>query len=71
MAAAMPQFDVNGNLTNPTPYQLQDAPAKMMLVVMYQWPTIAGPLGVSFGSLGNGNFLLVSTQVFQVEINNN
>jgi Flp pilus assembly protein TadG len=70
MAAAMPQFDSNGNLTNPTSYSVLPAPAKMMLVVMYQWPVIGGPLGLNFGSLGNGNFLLVSTQVFQVEIDN-
>jgi Flp pilus assembly protein TadG len=67
MASAMPTFDANGNLTNPTTYQVLPAPAKMILVVMYQWPVISGPFGMKFGGLGNGNFLLVSTQVFQIE----
>jgi Flp pilus assembly protein TadG len=70
IAAAQPQFDVNGNLKGAAPYRLMAAPATMMLVVMYQWPVIGGPLGLNFGSLGNGNYLLISTQIFQVEINN-
>ena len=40
----------------------------MMLVVMYQWPVIGMPsMGFNFSNMGNGTFLLVSTQVFQVE----
>ena len=67
MSTAMPQFDANGNLTQPTTYTLAPAPAQMLLVVMYQWPVIGGPLGLNFGSLGNGAYLLVSTQVFMIE----
>ena len=67
MAAAMPQFDSTGKLKNPTNFVIAPAPAKMLLVVMYQWPVVGGPLGLNFGSLGNGTFLLVSTQVFQIE----
>jgi Flp pilus assembly protein TadG len=70
IAAAEPQFDNNGGLKGQMPYQVLPAPSTMMLVVMYQWPVIGGPLGLNFGSLGNGNYLLVSTQVFQVEVNN-
>ena len=70
IAAAAPQFDSNGNLQGTMPYQVLAAPNTMMLVVMYQWTVIGGPLGLNFGSLGNGNYLLVSTQIFQVEINN-
>ena len=65
--AAMPTFDANGNLTQPTSYDIYPAPTKMLLIVMYQWPVIGGPLGLNFGSLGNGTYLLVSTQVFQIE----
>jgi Flp pilus assembly protein TadG len=67
MANAMPQFDNNGNLTQQTTYTLAPAPAQMLLIVMYQWPVIGGPLGLNFGSLGNGAYLLVSTQVFMIE----
>lgn len=67
MSSALPQFDSSGNLVNPTTFQIVPAPNKMLLVVMYQWPVIAGPVGMLFGGLGNGNFLLVSTHVFQIE----
>jgi len=67
MTSAMPQFDNNGILTQPTTYTVVPAPAQMLLVVMYQWPVIGGPLGLNFGSLGNGAYLLVSTQVFMIE----
>ena len=52
---------------NPTTFTVVPAPNKMLLIVMYQWPVISGPLGMMFGGLGNGDFLLVSTQVFQIE----
>jgi Flp pilus assembly protein TadG len=67
MATAMPQFDSSGNLKQQTSYALAPAPSQMLLVVMYQWPVIGGPMGLNFGSLGNGAYLLVSTQVFMIE----
>ena len=67
LLSAMPQFDASGNLVNPTNFAVAPAPAKMMLIVMYQWPVIGGMLGLNFGNLGNGTYLMVSTQVFQVE----
>lgn len=69
MSASMPQFDSNGNLTATPPYNIAAMVpgAKGMLVVMYQWPVLGGPLGLSFSSLGNGALLLVATQVFQIE----
>jgi Flp pilus assembly protein TadG len=67
LTSVMPQFDANGNLKNPTNFVIAPAPAKMMLIVMYQWPVIGGMLGLNFGNLGNGAYLMVSTQVFQVE----
>ena len=71
MAAAMPQFNANGSLqTASLSYSITSAvaPAKMMLVIMYQWPVIGMPsFGFNFANMGNGTYLLVSTQVFQVE----
>jgi Flp pilus assembly protein TadG len=67
MSAAMPQFNAAGALTNPTSFSIAAAPAKMMLIVMYQWPTFGGPLGLNFSSLGNGSLLMTSTQIFQIE----
>ncbi len=66
--AAMPKFDTTGNLIGTTNYAVSAAPSKMMLVVLYQWPVIGAPLGFSIGNLGNGSYLMVSTQVFQIEL---
>jgi Flp pilus assembly protein TadG len=67
MSAAMPQFDANGTLTTPARYSIASAPAKMMLIVMYQWPVFGGPLGLNFANMGNGTLLMSSTQIFQIE----
>jgi Flp pilus assembly protein TadG len=69
MAAAMPTFSKTGTLvTSSAPYPTSITPsAQMMLVVEYQWPVIGGPLGLNFGGGGNGTWLLVATEVFQVE----
>jgi hypothetical protein len=73
ISAALPQFDTTGKLVSssvqfsiPQPSAGTQEPI-MMLVVMYQWPVISGPLGFNFGNLANGNYLLASTQVFQIE----
>jgi len=72
MSGAMPQFNANGTLKNPTNFSIAPPPAKMMLIVMYQWPVFGGPLGLTFAdaSLGNGTMLMVSTQIFQIEPQN-
>jgi Flp pilus assembly protein TadG len=67
MSSALPKFDSAGNLIKTTNYSVAPAPAKMMLVVMYQWPIVGGPLGFSLGNMGNGTLLMSSTQVFQIE----
>jgi Flp pilus assembly protein TadG len=67
MNAAMPQFNSTGALVAPTSYSIAAAPAKMILIVMYQWPVFGGPLGLNFGNLGNGALLMTSTQIFQIE----
>ena len=38
-----------------------------VLQVLYQWPVLGLPLGVNFANLGNGTYLMMSTQVFRVE----
>jgi Flp pilus assembly protein TadG len=45
MSAAMPQFNANGVLTTPASYSVAAAPAKMMLIVMYQWSIFGGGSG--------------------------
>ena len=69
MSVAMPQFNANGVLTTPASYSVAAAPAKMMLIVMYQWPVFGGPLGLNFANMGNGTLLMSSTQIFQIEPN--
>jgi Flp pilus assembly protein TadG len=68
MANLMPQFDSSGNLKNPTNFNPGSPQTKMILTLMYQWPVISGPLGMTFSNLGNGYYLLASTQVFQIEL---
>ncbi len=38
-----------------------------VLQVLYQWPVVGLPLGFNFANLGNGTYLMMSTQVFMVE----
>jgi len=71
ITSALPTFDSNGNLVS-TPSIASIGPCtKTLLIVMYQWPVIAGPLGAYFGTLGNGAYLLTSTEVFQTEPSSN
>jgi Flp pilus assembly protein TadG len=62
-----PQFTAQGNLQNPTTFNPGAPSTKMILIVMYQWPVISGPLGMTFSNVGNGTFLLASTEVFYIE----
>ena len=67
IATAAPSFNADGTLKNSLPYQ-QPTPGQIgILQVMYQWPVLGLPLGVNFGNLGNGTYLMMSTQVFMVE----
>lgn len=69
ISTAAPAFNSDGSLKNTLPYQ-QPAPGKIgVLQVIYQWPVIGLPLGFNFANLGNGTYLMVSTQVFMVESN--
>jgi Flp pilus assembly protein TadG len=62
-----PAFNSNGTLQNSLPYQ-QPLPGQIgVLQVLYQWPVIGLPLGWNFANLGNGTYLMMSTQVFMVE----
>ncbi|MGA2495331.1 MAG: TadE/TadG family type IV pilus assembly protein [Roseiarcus sp.] len=67
VSTAAPAFNANGTLVNAMPYQ-QPQPGQIgVLQVLYQWPVLGLPLGVSFANLGNGTYLMMSTQVFMVE----
>jgi Flp pilus assembly protein TadG len=62
-----PTFNSDGSLANTMPYQ-QPQPGQIgVLQVVYQWPVIGLPLGWNFANLGNGTYLMMSTQVFRVE----
>ena len=67
ISTAAPAFNANGTLANSLPY-VQPQPSQIgVLQVMYQWPVIGLPLGYNFANLGNGTYLMMSTQVFRVE----
>jgi Flp pilus assembly protein TadG len=67
ITTAAPAFNTDGTLKNSMPYQ-QPSPGQIgVLQVMYQWPVIGLPLGWNFANLGNGTYLMMSTQVFRVE----
>jgi Flp pilus assembly protein TadG len=67
ISTAAPTFNSNGTLANSLTYQLPVPGQIGVLQVLYQWPVIGVPLGISFGNLGNGTYLMMSTQVFVVE----
>jgi len=67
ISTAAPAFNSNGTLATPLPY-VQPSPGQIaVLQVLYQWPVIGLPLGFNFSNLGNGTYLMMSTQVFMVE----
>ena len=67
IGTAAPTFNANGTLKNSLPYQ-QPLPGQIgVLQVLYQWPVLGLPLGWNFANLGNGTYLMMSTQVFMVE----
>ncbi len=67
ITTAAPTFTTSGTLANTLPYT-QPTPGQIaVLQVLYQWPVIGLPLGWNFANLGNGTYLMMSTQVFMVE----
>jgi len=60
-------YGSNGQVTNSWNYEPGSPGQLEILRVMYQWPVVAGPLGLVFSDLANGTLLMVSTQVFQNE----
>jgi Flp pilus assembly protein TadG len=71
LTSLLPQFNTNGQLKS-TPAVDVGANAvapgtDMLLVVMYPWPVLGGPLGLNLANFANNTRLLVSTQVFRVE----
>ena len=67
ISTTTPTFNADGSLANTMPYT-QPSPGQIgVLQVLYQWPVIGLPLGWNFGNLGNGTYLMMSTQVFMVE----
>jgi Flp pilus assembly protein TadG len=60
-------YNSSGQVTNSWNYEPGSPGTLEILRVMYQWPVVAGPLGLAFSDLANGTLLLTSTQVFQNE----
>jgi len=67
ISTAAPTFNSNGTLANTLPYTLPIPGQIAVLQVLYQWPVVGLPLGFNFANLGNGTYLMMSTQVFMVE----
>ena len=67
ISTAAPNFNTDGTLNSTLPYVQPTAGQIGVLQVMYQWPVIGLPLGWNFANLGNGTYLMMSTQVFKVE----
>ncbi len=67
ISTTTPAFNSNGTLSGTLPYQQPTSGQIGVLQVMYQWPVIGLPLGWNFANLGNGTYLMMSTQVFKVE----
>jgi len=67
ISTAAPAFNTNGTLQNALPFTMPSSGQIGVLQVLYQWPVIGLPLGWNFANLGNGTFLMMSTQVFIVE----
>jgi Flp pilus assembly protein TadG len=67
ISTVAPTFNASGALANTLPYT-QPGPGQIgVLQILYQWPVIGLPLGWNFANLGNGTYLMMSTQVFMVE----
>jgi Flp pilus assembly protein TadG len=66
---AMPAltFDGSGNVTNAWAYQPGNPGDIVVMRVMYQWPVVLGPLGLSLSNQANGNLLLMATATFKNE----
>ncbi len=67
MAPPTLTYNASGQVTNSWNYNPGSGGTLEILRVMYQWPVVAGPLGLVFSDLSNGTLLLTSTQVFQNE----
>jgi len=67
ISTAAPTFNSDGTLANPVTYTQPNSGQIAVLQVFYQWPVIGLPFGWNFANLGNGTYLMMSTQVFIVE----
>ena len=60
-------YDASGNVTNTWTYNAPAPGVVEELRVMYPWPTISLPFGITFADMSNGAMLIMSVQVFVVE----
>jgi Flp pilus assembly protein TadG len=66
---APPTLTVNGqgNVTNSWSWQPGNPGDVVVMRVMYQWPVVLGPLGLSLSNESNGKLLLMATATFKNE----
>ena len=60
-------YNANGNITNTWQYQPGTTGSIVVARVMYQWPLLLGPLGLTLTNMSNGNHLMMATAVFENE----
>ena len=66
-AAPTITYSSQGAITNTWQYQPGTTGSIVVARVMYQWPLLLGPLGLSLTNMSNGNHLLMATAVFENE----
>jgi Flp pilus assembly protein TadG len=66
---AMPTMTFNGQgaVSNTWSWQPGSPGDIVVMRVMYQWPVVLGPLGLSLSNESNGNLLLMATATFKNE----
>lgn len=60
-------FDDTGQVTNSWRFERVAPGDVVVLRILYRWPVPGGPLGVSLANSGDGQRLLVGTQLFKAE----
>jgi Flp pilus assembly protein TadG len=60
-------YNSQGQVTNNWQFQSGGAGSILVLRVMYQFPIYLGPIALNLADLPNGNHLLMTTSVFEVE----
>ncbi len=60
-------YNAQGQVTNNWQFQIGGAGSILVLRVMYQFPVYLGPIALNLANLPNGDYLLMTTSVLEVE----